>query len=379
MINAFLIQENMEKLKPIEHKFKSLFYLSLKGILSDRAGNTSRALDVSQMKRVIIFRPDRLGDMVITLPLVDALKQFFPHLKISILASPKNIGLIKDDKRFDKVFLYSKNIWRLPGELLKVKKEKFDCIIDTVFEDSVTTLYLTHYCASGKPIVGMGKKRFSRYYDLNFDNTGGHIIDNTLKLVNAFGIDSSKAGGYTQPWLSQSDLERASKYFGSFGQPGSYQFKVGLNLSSGAPSRVWQKEKWIDLISLILKIMPESQLILITVPAEKAFAENIKALFPERVHVVPDNLDILGVSAIIKNLDLLVTPDTSLVHIARAFHVPVAGLYTRFAKNFNLWHPYGMKEEAIRAVNEDNIFDITVAQVMDKIQSLVKTGAEVNR
>ena len=374
-----MIRFNMEKLKPIEHKLKGLFYLALKGLLSNRADNNRGALDASQMKRVIIFRPDRLGDMVITLPLVDNLKQFFPHLKISILASPKNIGLIKDDKRFDEIFLYSKNIWRSPGELLKVRRAKFDCIIDTVFEDSVTTLYLTHYCASGKPIVGMGKKKFSRYYDFNFDNSGGHIIDNTLKLLNAFGVDSSKAGGYAEPFLSESHLKTASQSLKTMSNTGIHSLKIGINLSSGAPSRIWPKEKWIELIKQLLKNLPDAQIILITVPHERVFAENIKGLFPERVHLTPQNLDILGVSAVIKNLDLLVTPDTSLVHIARAFNVPVAGLYTRFAKNFDLWHPYGMKEQAIKAESEHNIFDISVGQVLERMQLLVKAGEEVNR
>jgi len=369
----------MEKLKPIEHKFKALFYGALKGVLESRAGRSSAPLNAAQMTRVIIFRPDRLGDMVITLPLADGLKKYFPHLKISILASPKNLLLIKGDPRFEEIFVFTKKIWRAPGELWPIKRRKFDCIIDTVFEDSVTTLYLTHYCAAGAPIIGMGKNKFSRYYDFTYDNSGGHIIDNTLKLLSAFGIDSTQVSGYAEPHLSQLVLDRAEAFFKSLAASGAYPLKVGINLSSGAPTRVWQEEKWIELIKNVLAAVAESQIILIAVPNERELALRVKNLFKERVEVVPDNLNIAEISAIIKYLDVLVTPDTSLVHIARAYRVPVVGLYSRFAKNFNLWHPYGMKEQAIKAIHIDNIFDISVEQVMNGFLFVVSGKQEVKR
>ncbi len=365
----------MGKLKPIEHKFKALFFSALKSFLSRRSDGNNRLLDAAQLKKVLVFRPDRIGDMVITLPLVDGLKWHFPHIKVSILASPKNLSLIQDDSRFEKIFLYKKHLLSSPVELKKIRIEKYDCIIDTVFEDSVTTLFLSHFCAAGKPVIGMGKNKYAKYYDFNCDNSGGHIVDNTLKLLGAFGIDSTKVSGYSDLHLGRQAIEIAD----DFRKTLTPNIKIGLNLSSGAPTRVWQREKWMELTKSILSSFPESQTILITIPSERNLAQEIKVQYKDRVHIIPHNLDIAGVSAIIKGLDLLITPDTSLVHIARAFQVPVVGMYTGNFKNFDLWHPYGMKTSVARAVHDDNIFDIKVEQVFDVLESVIGKRQEVKR
>lgn len=370
-----MANRTMGKLKPIEHKFKALFFSGLKSFLSQRSDGTKRILYAAQMKKVLIFRPDRIGDMVITLPLVDGLKRHFPQLKMSILASPKNVALIQDDSRFEKIYLYKKNLLSSPLELKKIRNEKFDCIIDTVFEDSVTTLFLSHFCANGDPIIGMGKNKYAGYYDFNCENSGGHIIDNTLKLLGAFRIDSTKVSGYGELHLGPEAIEVASDFRKSF--PSGKV--VGLNLSSGAPTRVWPREKWVELTKMILTSIPESHIVLITIPAERHIAQEIKVQFKNRVHVIPHNLDIAGVSAIIKFLDILITPDTSLVHIARSFQVPVVGLYTGNVKNFDLWHPYGMKTCVARAEHEDNIFDIKVEQVFYVLESVMGARQEVKR
>jgi ADP-heptose:LPS heptosyltransferase len=331
------------------------------------------------MKHVIFFRPERFGDMLVTLPIVDGLKKHYPHLKVSLLASPKNLELIKDDPRFDKVFLYTKSAWRDLNELFKIRSMKFDCVIDTICDDSVTALFLANFCAAGAPVVGVGKDKYKEYYSFNFDNRAGHIIDNSIKLLKSFDIEPSSVSPYAEPHLNHGASPAVSNFVNSLGSRLKNFTKAGLNLSSGAPTRVWQKEKWIKLIKNLQTLMPEVQFVLITVPKEREFGESIKREFESRIEFVPDNLGIIEVAAIIKRLDILISPDTSLVHIARAMQVPVVGLYSRNAKNFNLWHPYGQREFAVNAKSNDDIFDITVEQVQEKFQMLIDSRQAVRR
>ncbi len=91
-----------------------------------------------------------------------------------------------------------------------------------------------------------------------------------------------------------------------------------------------------------------------------------------QVHIIPENLSLTSVTAIIKQLDLLITPDTSLVHIARSFDLPVVGLFSSFMKNYLLWRPYDQELGSVIAESKDNIFDITVTQVMDVFKSVIE-------
>jgi len=365
-------------LKPIEHKFKALFFRLLKSTLQKRSGD-NKPLEATKIKTVIFFRPERIGDMVVTLPIVDGLKTFFPQIKVSVLASPKNLDLIKDDPRFDEIFLYTKDPRRDITELFRIRHRKFDCVIDTICDDSVTALFLSHFCAAGKPIIGVGKEKYKEYYNFSYANRTGHIIDNSLKLLEAFGISSEELSGFAAPYLSTTVQNNAEVFVNSFSKNGSRPVRVGYNLSSGAPTRVWPRDKCVKLISNILASFPESQVVLIAVPGDRAQALSISNQFAKDVQVVPDNLGISEVSAIIKYLDVLVTPDTSLVHIARANRVPVVGLYSKNSKNFGLWHPYAMIENAVTSQSDDNIFDITVDQVMDKLLPTIISGMGIKR
>ena len=67
----------------------------------------------------------------------------------------------------------------------------------------------------------------------------------------------------------------------------------------------------------------------------------------------------------------MITPDTSLVHIARSFKVPVIGLYSRFMKNFMLWRPYDQEVGSAVSGNDDNIHDITVDKVFENFKKLM--------
>ncbi len=357
----------MNKLKPIEHKGKSLFFALFKPFL--RKGRKEfKPLDGRTLSKVLFLRPERIGDMVISLPVFDGLKERFPHIKISILASLKNCSVIKNDPRFDRIFLYHKRPWRDVKEMLAMRREKYDCIVDMNCDDSVTALFLSQLTAPGKPRIGVGKVKFREYYDFNYDHrrgNTGHIIDNTLKLLIALGIESSAVSGYAPPFLDENSLEKADRFMKQLSKETPEGLKAGFNLSAGSPTRIWAEEKSVELVKRILNHDRAWTVILFTVPADRRRGERLCHRFNDRVHLIPDDLNLTEASALISKLDVLITPDTSLVHIARSFRVPVVGLYSRYMKNFQLWRPYDQEVGTVVSGNDDNIFDISVDDVFN--------------
>jgi ADP-heptose:LPS heptosyltransferase len=85
-------------------------------------------------------------------------------------------------------------------------------------------------------------------------------------------------------------------------------------------------------------------------------------------------MNLLEVSAVIGHMKILITPDTSLVHIARSFKVPVVGLYTRYEKNLRMWRPYRQKSGTVVSNNDYNIHDIEIDRVFEAVVSLLPPG-----
>ena len=364
----------MERLKPLERWFKSLFFRLSRSMI--RKGRTvDEPLDGNTLQKVLFLRPEKLGDMIISLPVFDGLKNRYPHIKISVLGSPRNQAVIKDDPRFERVFLYRKNIFRDIVELLAIRRQKFDCVVDMICDDSVTALILAQWCAPGKPRIGVGKTEHRRYYDFNYHHlkgASGHVIDGTLKLLNAFGIDTDNVEGYAKPYINPSSMQMAEGYFDKLfnGRPSG--LRIGFNLSAGAPNRVWALDKSKKLVDMILSRHEDYSVILISTPAERERSDEVSRAFNQRVYQIPPNLNFMQASALVSHLDVLITPDTSFVHVARAFQVPVVGLYSSCDWNFLFWKPYGQEVGAVLSGNDHNIYDITPEQVFDSFEEVVR-------
>ena len=79
-------------------------------------------------------------------------------------------------------------------------------------------------------------------------------------------------------------------------------------------------------------------------------------------------------------MDLLITPDTSLTHMARSFDVSVVALY-RDSEHFQYWKPLGLEEGAIRSQSSAGISSIGWEEVLDEAGDLrgfpVKTVMQI--
>lgn len=355
----------MGALKNIEHKVKGTVF-SIFGPILKKGQREIPAIDANKIARVLFIRPEKLGDTIISFPVFDGLKKCFPHIEISLLASRRNQAIVKNDPRFKNIFIYSKNIFKDIGQIMKIRREKYDCVIDMVCDDSVTALFLTQICAPGKPRVGVGKVKFKEYYDFNYDpqwGKQGHIIDNTLKLLEAFGIDSRKISGYATPFIDSKSDSVGTEFIQSVYGHDRIHLRIGYNLSAGNETRHWPEGNTIALLNKIISHNIPNRIILLTTPDDhnkgKRLAENLNG----SVIPLPRGLNIIEISAIIKHLDLLISPDTSLVHIARSFGVRVIGLYTKHRRNFLHWHPYDQSGGVVISNNDFDIHDITVDQV----------------
>lgn len=361
-------------LKRVEHWIKARVFRLLR--LFFRRGRLDHPpLDTARIQKVLFLRPEsKLGDLVISLAAVDLLRRQFPHITASIWCSPANAVLIADDPRFERVHLYRKRIWRDLRELRRVRAQAYDCVADLVCDDSVTALALSQWAAPGAPRLGMGKIRFAPFYDFDsqtpFDPSE-HIIINTARVLAPLGVTISDSVGFAPPFLTDDRKRRAHRFIDEVtaGQPKTRL--IGLNLCSGHPSRDWGNSKSEDLARRLLHDVPDLQVIAIVTPKERERGRQLCRVDAAHIHLVEDGLDILSVAAVISHLALLISPDTALVHIARALQVPVVSMHPARQRNLALWRPYRQQYGAVQSRSDTDIHDITVEQVFAETQRMI--------
>ena len=80
-------------------------------------------------KNILIFRTDRIGDLLLTCPTIITIKKHFSNSKISIVTSEKNLHYAKSLGIFENVYLFPKRNF--------VKKIKFIYNMSKLFFDYI--------------------------------------------------------------------------------------------------------------------------------------------------------------------------------------------------------------------------------------------------
>jgi ADP-heptose:LPS heptosyltransferase len=330
-------------------------------------GKKRPPIDLKAVNRLLIVRPEKLGDVFVSLPLADEIHRIAPHVRVSIIVSPRSAGLVANDPRFEQVFVYQKNVRKDLPMIRRLRAARFDVVVDLVCNDTVTNLFLTQLAARGKSRIGMGKDTLAHYYDVNVPYRSadwGHVIDSSLRILSAFGQQAGPEAGYAPAYASESEQGHARQLTADWKRQLGVDRLIGINVAAGEAMRLWPDDKWVALINRLAREHNELGLIVMVPPEDRTRGESIVGKCRSRAALVPPGLGIGAACALIGAMNGLITPDTILVHAARSYHVPVVGLYTRFMDNYHMWYPYGQPDGVVLAESSRTIADIGVDEVV---------------
>jgi ADP-heptose:LPS heptosyltransferase len=80
---------------------------------------------------------------------------------------------------------------------------------------------------------------------------------------------------------------------------------------------------------------------------------------------------ILDVAALIKHLDLVITPDTSIVHIASAFNIPIVTIHEDNRDSYQLFAPTSKYSRTVFSEFSDRLDGYNVGKIIENSISLI--------
>ncbi|MFA7288803.1 MAG: glycosyltransferase family 9 protein [Melioribacteraceae bacterium] len=317
--------------------------------------NTNGIPDISN-KKVLIIRLNRIGDALVTTPLITSLKNNFNPM-IYLLADKKNHFVFKNNNAIEEVIIFDKKKG-LRETIEYLNKMDFDIIIDTHTDVSTTVSLLIAYLSA--PIkIGFNKENRKIYTHLVpiLNTKVFHVIDRLLEITNYLLNYKSTLEKYNIDYsISKDALIHAETFINEHKD----KFILGINISAGSDARFWGIENYKRLILAL--DYDNIQLIILCAlsdieKAESISENNIPIYYSESFEIF---------SAIITKLDILITPDTSIVHIASAFKVPVFGLYVQYDTEDTIWYPYSSDYEIV-LTKEATLKNISFNEVKTKL------------
>jgi len=324
--------------------------------------------DIKKAQSVLFLRYDRIGDMVITTPVFRELKLAYPHISITVLASKANQDILLNNPYVDHIVTNHKNnlLQDLPS-LLQLRKQKFDVCIE--FDHSVIPHAIIRLkIINPKKVISV--KKDGRYgvdgselllYDFYTEKpSNAHFRDIWLATLKPFGI-KPKSNSYDL-FVANNQQKQAQNFIKQY----SSKFLVGINLEGAVKGK---KIKFSELYQICQGLHKENkniQIIILTTPSNiRSINEKVTEISLDYVVTSYKTNTILDAAALISQLDLIITPDTSIVHIASVFNKPIVTVHENNQDSYQLFAPTSDINKTVFSPKKDTLEGYDVQKVIE--------------
>lgn len=278
------------------------------------------------MNKILIIRTDRIGDVVLTTPIIKILRDQFPKAHLAFLTGPKTKDIVKGNPFLDEIIIYDKhNKHRSIMETIKfsleLKQRKFDAVI--VFNPSRRNHLFTFFARIPKRIGYNRKYGFlltDSFPDKKCEGLKSESFYNEM-LLNPIGIQPKCSKELYVPLDSSQDdrIEALLKDSGI-----TYPF-VTINVSASCPSKQWPIQNFAHLCQLIYDKLNFSSVLI----GNPSLCQETVGLVRCPIVSVDEKLSLPQLTTLIKKSKVHISGDTGPMHIASAVGTPVITIFGR--------------------------------------------------
>lgn len=327
-------------------------------------------INYSKIKNITILRLGKIGDLIISSFVFTALKKFNPEIKIYLVTLKKNEDVLRVNPDIDGMYLIHQDVLSI-SRLFPLKfNKKIDLIIDLNDNNSTTSKILLRFFQS-KYKLGFNFPSQSKYLTHFIDQPDKektHLIERYALLLRSSGLPISdeeiKPVFYLDPEIEKSIANHLSEI------KKNYKL-IGINISAGANIRKYPVEGWRELINILIQRYKQLKIMILYDWPDKKEARMVKENFDQSFFINISGDTFHHFAAKIKNLDLLITPDTSAVHLCSTFKIPVIALYPNVKWNFVSFAPYKVLNRSILS-NTEEIKNISVDTIANSFEEIIQ-------
>ena len=292
----------------------------------------------NSIKSILFLRYDgKIGDMIVNSLMFREIKKVYPDIRIGVIARGAAIDIIKDNPNVDKIYKYYKDRKKIKDLALKIKEEKYDLLIDFSEMLRVNQMMLINLCRA-RINIGLDRKDW-KLFDLSIESDKDfkwteHITKRYLAYLIKLGLKKENINISYDIYLK--DEKKYEVFFNEIKE----SKKLILNPYGASKHKSFNIE---TLENIITYLKDKDIAIILTY-----FGDKYKELeFLEKKYkyvYIPKKIEsILDTAILIKKSDYVISPDTSIVHIASAFNKKMITVYPpkggKYGVDHLVWAP----------------------------------------
>lgn len=265
--------------------------------------------------KILLVSTQRIGDVLLTTPLIKSLKTAYPNALIDILVCTDTSGILEGNKDINAVISIERNSKKTErfAEIYRLWN-RYDISITTIPSDRARI----YAWAAAKQHVGTFLENDSFLFkklmqkSVLFDNKDTHTVEMNLKICELLGIPKQEKISIPQTSVEHRSLDIKQPYAVIHPYP-KFTYKS------------WSVSEWQKLLQYLLDA---GFAVVISGGADANEGKYCEALVTSKqVKNLSGQLSLAQLSAVISKADLYIGVDTSVTHLAAATGVKVFAIY----------------------------------------------------
>lgn len=365
----------------LERSFRRIIvYPFLRILFRNQVSNLP--LDLQRTDRILIFRFDRIGDMIVTTPILRALKKQNPRVYLGIIASRLNAEIVRKNPFVDELFVLETNLFRLFRQVLAIRRQRYAVVLNFVFNRTTSPGILANLVAPKGFKVGQGPGRYAFYFNrmVRLPRFEKHMVESLASMVEqTFGLRlaadeltyelfiDSECAKTVDRFLSAHGLLRRS----STHTEGSRY--IVFNLSAKDYERRISPDQ-ASMLAAHLSQMMGARVVVLWAPGDTEMSDAVRGRreFSDCIPFETANQKPLSqLASIVAGAALVLSPDTSIIHFASSTQTPVMGFYTQL-QGMKEWVPYKSVHEILTAPAGKPASAIPIELLIQRTESFVR-------
>ncbi len=272
------------------------------------------------MQKILIIRFSSIGDIVLTTPLLRAIKQQNSQIEVHYLTKKEYADVIRHNPYIDKLFLIDNDIRNIVKQL---RKEKYDHIID--LHKNLRSFRIKK--ALGIPATSFEKLNWEKLLLVKFNINNlpkVHIVDRYFATLRKLRIKNDKKG--LEYYSGLEDEKQIKGLDEKIADDYAVLVVGGTYFTKQIPI-----EKLLEIIQAI-----KIPVVLAGGPSDVEIAQEVIEQSEKTVYNAVGISDINESAEIVRRSSFVVTGDTGLMHIAAAYQKRIYSVWGNTVPEFGM-------------------------------------------
>ena len=278
-------------------------------------------------KRILVIKLSALGDVILSIPSLRALRKKYPKAWIAVLVGRKSRKILRNCPYIDDVIMCDERkkgkFWPTVQMARLLAKEDFDVVLD--LQNNRVSHFLSFFC--GSPLrAGHGNGKWDFFLNKRTSGDLGTLppLQHQFEALKLIGVQSAEND--LELWTDPEEDEAVQRFLASQWVSPS-QALVGINPGSSLrwPTKQWPVENFARLCDELAR--RNIRVVVTGSSEESAVTQELFRLTRNKPVNAVGKTSITELVALIRRCQVFVSSDSAPMHIASAVRVPLAAIF----------------------------------------------------